>query len=507
MKKLYSLGLILLFVVNLNSLRSQTIMGGSLQTTPARSCSTTVFDVTVQLPCANMVHLGNSLTIIGTNITINLNYTMGIICLPAIVTTTQNINLGSLPAGTYTVTMNGQLNATTVSTGVTTFMVQGCCPHEPNFNLSADSICPGDSVFATNTTSGPYSNLSWKKNGVGIGSPQNFADIFTTLGPNYITLITSDGTCTDSITKEVFVNPFPQLDLGNDTIICEGKRLTLNGGTNRDSVFWWDNSTSSTKVIDTLGTYWVDVYEKGCGTRDTIVVGLNPSPNVDIGGDTNICKGSTFVLDATTSGVTYKWHDNSTNPTFTVTGFGQYSVTVTNSVGCTDQDAVLVGEFPLPVVDLGEDSILCQGDTLYLDAGIPSGVAYQWQDGASGSIYPATSTNIFWVIVSDSNGCAGIDSVSLGFINCFPGFDENELSGVNVYPVPAKDELTIDLGSSGGIFSEYSLVDISGRLILSEKISGNKGVIKIDVSELPQGLYFMQIRSGNKFHNKPVIIE
>lgn len=72
--------------------------------------------------------------------------------------------------------------------------------------------------------------------------------------------------------------------------------------------------------------------------------------------------------------------------------------------------------FNTPVVDLGQDEIICANQTVELNAG--SGfMNYEWQDGSSDSIFIANTEGLFWVEVRDDCGNAQRDSISISIEN------------------------------------------------------------------------------------------
>ena len=103
---------------------------------------------------------------------------------------------------------------------------------------------------------------------------------------------------------------------------------------------------------------------------------------MDLGPDTTLCLGETLLLDATASGVTYLWQDNSTNATFTVDTVGSYSVTITDGNGCESDDRINVSYFFEPSVQLfvapGRD--ICLGVPVNFTAfpATQGSIAYQW---------------------------------------------------------------------------------------------------------------------------------
>src|SRR5690606_18130311 len=99
-----------------------------------------------------------------------------------------------------------------------------------------------------------------------------------------------------------------------------------------------------------------------------------------------LCGGQPATLKALFPGnvecfLTYRWQDGTTSPELTVTAPGEYWLEVKNG-GCTKRDTVVVVEYAVPTVDLGNDTTLCSGSSLVLSAGNP-GVEYEWQDGST----------------------------------------------------------------------------------------------------------------------------
>lgn len=129
--------------------------------------------------------------------------------------------------------------------------------------------------------------------------------------------------------------------LGNDTALCEGQSFVLEATIPNATYLWHDHSTEPTYHPTTSGSYWVDVDVYGCTTADTINVQFNLPPRVDLGKDTTLCEGEVLILNASKPNVTYQWQDNSTNPTFTASEDGIYSVVVHNACGI-DSDELRV---------------------------------------------------------------------------------------------------------------------------------------------------------------------
>jgi gliding motility-associated-like protein len=63
-----------------------------------------------------------------------------------------------------------------------------------------------------------------------------------------------------------------EVDLGNDTTMCNKDELLLNTHNESASSLWQDNSTSSQYLVREAGTYWIVVTAGQCQSSDTIVI-------------------------------------------------------------------------------------------------------------------------------------------------------------------------------------------------------------------------------------------
>ncbi|PSK92065.1 T9SS type A sorting domain-containing protein [Taibaiella chishuiensis] len=202
--------------------------------------------------------------------------------------------------------------------------------------------------------------------------------------------------------------------------VCQGSTTTLtaSGGGN----YQWLNAAgnipgaqSNTFTTGTAGTYRVVVTTPATGCRDTadaVAINVNPSPSVSIGNDTAICSNNTLTLNAGNQGSTYLWDNGTTNQTRQVNASGTYFVKVTNTSNCSKTDTINVLVNPIPVVNLGNDTAFCQGNTLVLDAGNP-GAHYLWNNGTTAQTLAASTTGNYSVVVTDNNSCKGTDNINI----------------------------------------------------------------------------------------------
>lgn len=218
----------------------------------------------------------------------------------------------------------------------------------------------------------------------------------------YSLIINSGGCTSDTAFINVVVTPPPTVSLPPDTTLCSGDSILLNAGAGFN--YTWSNGiTTQTQIVDSSGTYTVTVSNL-CGTAtDNIQITVIQPPKPNLGPDSAICIGNTYTLQANTNGQTYLWNNGTTLPSLTVNTSGTYWVTATNQCGTgADTVSILVSN-PLPTINIGNDSLLCNGDSVLLNAGNGIGLTYLWSNGfTTQTVYVAAPGSY---IVTVTNAC------------------------------------------------------------------------------------------------------
>jgi len=363
-------------------------------------CDTVSDTITVDIILFPVVDLGEDTSICyGDSITFDADGNSYDSCLWQDGTTDQAYTTDT--AGIYYVNMVNQCGTTgdTVSLGII---------HPPFVDIGPDtSVCDGDSITFIAVCDNAE-NYLWHD--------ASTDTIFATIEAGLYHVTVSNECFSDADTVDLTVIPLPVADLGNDTVLCDGDTIILDAGAGMNGYLWSDGSTDQHLTVITTDTISVQTENnEGCWSiPDTVIVEFVPPPAVDLGSDTTICEGDTIVLDAGDNYVDeYLWSDGSTEQTFTTGDTGSYSVTVTNV--CTSQaDTIYIDMILLPVTGLGEDTMICEGDTLMLDAG--GGYdSYLWQDGAEGQYYAAVNEGEYYVSVTNICGNTS-DTLHLGII-------------------------------------------------------------------------------------------
>jgi hypothetical protein len=170
------------------------------------------------------------------------------------------------------------------------------------------------------------------------------------------------------------------------------------------------------------------------------------SPTIEVTGNVSICEGTTTALTAS-GAASYLWDDPlNTTTAELITGGGTFTVTGTNSAGCSGTASVTVTETAGPTVDLGIDQEVCGEATVTVDAGAGF-ISYLWSDNSTGQTADLES-GTHWVEVSDGS-CTGSDTI---VISANPN-PEPTLSPSGAQVICDGGSLTLDAGSG---FANYN---------------------------------------------------
>jgi hypothetical protein len=173
---------------------------------------------------------------------------------------------------------------------------------------------------------------------------------------------------------------------------------------------------SPSHVFTNPGTYIVKAIVTLPCRFDTLVktISINPM-NVNLGSDVTICKDSVVILNPQSgNSYNYLWQNNTTNATLTATNPGLYWVQVTNTTnGCVVRDSLTLFNKPNPIVDFGNDTVLCGNNSLLLNA-TNSGANYTWQDNSSNPTFLVKNTGLYFVKIN-LNGCYASDSINVQY--------------------------------------------------------------------------------------------
>ena len=233
-------------------------------------------------------------------------------------------------------------------------------------------------------------------------------------------------------------------------------------------------------------------------STDNVTITFNKPPTVTTTTTLTSCFGgsngtATAIPAGGTAPYTYLWNNGQTTQTATGLSANTYSVTVTDSKGCTVVGSATVSQPTQVVADAGPDQTICSGATTTL-GGIPTATGgtgaytYAWSPAtglsATNIANPTAtpgSTTIYTVIVTDANGCnsaANSTTITIGSGTKTwvgdgaaggSGTDGNFNNLRNWSPagIPgACNDVVISLNSTGFIFGNTALITVNSNITI-----------------------------------------
>ncbi len=271
-----------------------------------------------------------------------------------------------------------------------------------------------------------------------------------------------------------------------DTIVCPNQDVTLSAYDPNciDCIYSWSdlgNTTDSVRVIqtDALTSYAVTLTDGvGCQRDDEIIVDVYTPPEVNLGTSDPLCQGETLSLDAGADGIDYAWSTNDSVQMITVDTSATYAVTVTDANNCATQDSITVVVNPLPIVDLGMDTVLCDGEALTINAG-NSGADFTWSNtGNNAQTISVSNSDLYSVTVTDVNDCTSTDAIGVNFLP-LPQPVELDLLDPGPHCPGTSFSLSIQNSENNVLYVVYDSADS----IMSSNL-GNGGLINFSTNQV-----------------------
>jgi gliding motility-associated-like protein len=275
----------------------------------------------------------------------------------------------------------------------------------PVLSLPRDTaFCKGPTVFLS--AFNPRSSYQWSTGLV------DSSIVVKSTGNYTVTVTNKCGQASDNY--QLTVDSALNLNIGNDTLICPRTQFQLYIGKSQSTQLKWFNGDATPQTaVSSAGKKWLRL-ENTCGVySDTMIVGIEHLPVVDLTPDSTVCKGAQVTLNVFTPRSSYNWSTGSNDSAIVVQNTGKYKVTVTNKCGAD------FGSFQLRIdeeldVDLGPDTTLCDDGVLRYEFSFPNKPRYEWNHGVLDSAVTLTSKGRYILTVTNSCG-SFTDDINLNF--------------------------------------------------------------------------------------------
>ncbi len=273
----------------------------------------------------------------------------------------------------------------------------------PTVNLGTDTTLCNGNILVLNAAHPLATAYLWQNGSTNTTFAVNQTGLY------FVEISSNCGTVSDTINVFVYTSNL-SLNLGFDTLRCPGTTKLLNATTPFASTYAWNNgSNNPTLTVIQGGAYSVTVTDICNFTvTDTITfTDFVSQITVELGEDTTLCIGETLLFDVSQpTAINYTWRNGSNNPIFTVSSEGLYGVTISDLCGAVS-DSINVNYVLPPVVELGNDTVICEGRIVVLDAYNENAATYIWQNGSTNAVFNAQKTGTYSVIIS--NACATVE--------------------------------------------------------------------------------------------------
>lgn len=260
---------------------------------------------------------------------------------------------------------------------------------------------------------------------------------FASSGHEQVTLsVVSDSGCTDTVNKTVRIFPKPNAGISvNDSAQClfENEFVyqsisTDSFGVSRNEWFIdWEKRGSGEQFVKTYGTpgiKTVNLVSTSLQTcKDTalldVLVKPMPDPRFEQLRSFYCEDNDSIILVPNLAGGTFSGK-NIINQKYVPRILWEDTVKyVVYLDECVDSSVQYTNVYPLPVVDLGNDTTICKHEVLLLDASSSWKSSYVWQDKSTNALFKVRQPGKYFVTVT--NICGEVsDSIEVKYrdINC-----------------------------------------------------------------------------------------
>lgn len=204
---------------------------------------------------------------------------------------------------------------------------------------------------------------------------------------------------------------------------CNGSATAAAAaGTSPYSYQWSNSQTGATATGLCAGSYSVTVTDAASQTASATVTITQPSALSGTISQTNVsCNGgangtATVSAAGGTAPYTYLWSNSQTSATSTGLTAGMYSVTVTDSKGCTKNSSATITQPGAIAITVSSTNASCGNNNGSVSASASGGtgpLSYLWSSGATTQTITGLLAGAYTITVTDNNSCTGISTANV----------------------------------------------------------------------------------------------
>jgi hypothetical protein len=283
---------------------------------------------------------------------------------------------------------------------------------------------------------------------------------------------------------------------------CDGIATASSTGTAPFNYSW---STTPPQFSETAtglcaGTYTVTMTDaNGCNatafvtlTDPALLQATTSSTDVSCSG---LCDGT---AEASASGVqpfTYQWNTTpvQNNPIATALCPGSYTVTVTDSAGCTTTSTANIASPSAIQLTSAVTDASCIGCSdgainVTVNGGTPN-YQYSWSNSETTEDLQNIIAGSYEICVTDNNNCMECDTYTV--LEPSTGITENSAGQLSLYPNPFSSTAILNFDNSSGQINTISVFSSIGKLVYQSETKDRQFTITSD--NLESGLYYIEV--------------
>lgn len=240
----------------------------------------------------------------------------------------------------------------------------------------------------------------------------------------------------DTARVYVLVSKPISLQANVHNVSCHGNndgniKVNVGGGIAPYQLLWSNGAVNDSIFSLSLGTYYLTVTDAYCtNSIDTfdIIEPAKLTASITYKKDVSCFDGldgkAVVQAQGGISAYTYQWQSSPSQFTDTASNLsaGNYTVTVTDANNCTVTATGTINQPPLLVFNAGADQTICKGTSTMIgnNLGASGGTPvynYTWSNTGLGPYIPEQNEGLYFITVTDMNGCVALDSVRITFVD------------------------------------------------------------------------------------------
>ncbi len=331
----------------------------------------------------------------------------------------------------------------------------------------------------------------------------------------------------------------------NGQMTIEETELITGAGSQTNIQRWGDYSCMSVDPTDGTTFWYTQEYMRGQNDHSTHINSFDfepvSGPSCVAGQDTAVCFTEFYTTSGTaTAAKSILW---------TTSGDGRFvdenalqtkylrgsedmangGATLILSVegfipGTSAIDSLRLSINQNPVADAGKDTTVCKGESVMLNGSVEFSNNFVWTTSGDGSFDDVASLNAIYTpgendIINESvdlqltanplTGCTDIheDAVSIGIFDCTGINELNDIQSMLIAPNPTEGVFRFTLETEKSMTLKVQLSDMAGKTIFKGdlQMSNSTYTNTLDITALPNGIYYLTVQAGNSTKTQKII--